>query len=966
MLFRSSIALYKFEITNTGNVALTGVALEDSPNIASFYDSSSLTGTACSIPNPLTANGSFTCYGGVDWASGIQKDTATATGAFQGANYSDTDEAYYSGVGPGILLKKYIYDGSAWQNADSMPGPEIPDGTDPLFKFEVTNTGDVTLMDLALEDDPTVNSFYSSTDLASPCSIPATLASSGSFTCYASLPWATGQQTDTGTARGFYTPITTPIQYSYSNSANYFGVKPGIQVLKYVSSDGSTWDDANTGPGPEVPGGTRPYYKFVITNSGDVTLTDITLNDVPAVSFYETLPSTVGACSFPAASLAAGESLTCYARSFWTSGQHMDTVTASGVYSGANYSDTDNAYYTGVIPGLYVLKSVSADGGTTWNDANLAPGLAIQSGINPLFKFVVTNSSDALLTNLSLEDSPAIANFYAEPGLINPCLIPDNLAPSKFFTCYGSQVWQAGLQTDTATAKTSFQGNQYADTDTANYTGTMPGIGIAKELVGDPLKVAPGIFEITYRLLVRNYGSAALTDVQVSENLEAMFQGHASFKVKSLASDYFKINPQFTGEAAHSNLLLGSDALPVPNSDSYKTITLVVDVTPSASGPFNNTAVASAKDSLGGPVTDESQNGANPDCSLNCTPGGVNLVGDPTNNNEPTPVTFGAGLFDPPFGIKTFDDNGLPVLRWSMVWINETRIPALKAYVSDPISEGTTYAGNLVCEPASSLTTTTICAYEPASTKYPRGRVVWLGTLGPDQGALDAASAKNEIVISFDVNVPVETSKVKNVASVDADLNGNGSFDEEETFLALSSINWQRSAVKKLPSTGFAPDVQSVLPIQSAVKSYAASDLVLEIPDLGVRTDILGVPFVNGGWDTTWLGQNAGYLQGTAFPSWKGNSVITAHLYGYNGLPGPFVDLGTLKWGSQVIVHAYGYRYIYSVRTVMTIQPEDVSVLGHMDDAWLTLLTCKGYNAAENTYRSRTAVRAVLLQVIKE
>ncbi len=65
-------------------------------------------------------------------------------------------------------------------------------------------------------------------------------------------------------------------------------------------------------------------------------------------------------------------------------------------------------------------------------------------------------------------------------------------------------------------------------------------------------------------------------------------------------------------------------------------------------------------------------------------------------------------------------------------------------------------------------------------------------------------------------------------------------------------------------------------------------------------------------------------------------------------------------------MHAYGYRYIYSVRTVKIVQPDDVSVLGHMDDAWLTLLTCKGYNAATNTYRLRTAVQAVLLQVIED
>jgi hypothetical protein len=41
----------------------------------------------------------------------------------------------------------------------------------------------------------------------------------------------------------------------------------------------------------------------------------------------------------------------------------------------------------------------------------------------------------------------------------------------------------------------------------------------------------------------------------------------------------------------------------------------------------------------------------------------------------------------------------------------------------------------------------------------------------------------------------------------------------------------------------------------------------------------------------------------------------------------------------------------------------DMSALQHENYPWVTLLTCKGYNAADNTYASRVAVRAVLISM---
>ena len=167
----------------------------------------------------------------------------------------------------------------------------------------------------------------------------------------------------------------------------------------------------------------------------------------------------------------------------------------------------------------------------------------------------------------------------------------------------------------------------------------------------------------------------------------------------------------------------------------------------------------------------------------------------------------------------------------------------------------------------------------------------------------------------------------------------------------------------QLPATGFAPGVVTELNY-AEYEEYANTDVTIEIPSLGIAIPIVGVPLKDGGWDVSWLGKQAGWLEGSAFPSWSGNSVLTGHVYLSNGLPGPFVNLSKLKYGDQIIIHAYGQKYIFEVSSNMVVEPNDTSVFKHEDKPWLTLVTCKEYDQKTNTYRQRVVVRAVLVKVI--
>ncbi len=167
-----------------------------------------------------------------------------------------------------------------------------------------------------------------------------------------------------------------------------------------------------------------------------------------------------------------------------------------------------------------------------------------------------------------------------------------------------------------------------------------------------------------------------------------------------------------------------------------------------------------------------------------------------------------------------------------------------------------------------------------------------------------------------------------------------------------------------LPRTGFAPGRVTTLPQQPGDFQYAALDsLWMEIPRLGVKMSIVGVPFNQTDWELTWLGSQAGYLEGTAYPTHAGNTGITAHAYLANGLPGPFARLDQLRYGDQIIVHLNGQRHIYEVRQNRLVSPNDLSVLQHEEYSWLTLITCKTYSETAGGYLYRVTVRAVLVKV---
>ena len=353
--------------------------------------------------------------------------------------------------------------------------------------------------------------------------------------------------------------------------------------------------------------------------------------------------------------------------------------------------------------------------------------------------------------------------------------------------------------------------------------------------------------------------------------------------------------------------------LPVGSSIVY---TVTADIVPNPTGGLVNTATVTLPDIFIDPTANNSATDADAlaaDLSITKTDGVTSYFAGGTNTYTITVSNIGSQ--DVP-GATVADKKPANILNWAWACTSQNG----GATGCTPAASGTKDFSNLVNLPVGGSIVYTVTAKIVAS---PTGDLVNTATVTLPDGYSDLTPANN--------------------TSTDTDT------------------HYVRPA--SLPGTGFAPNRVTKL-VQQTTNYADLGDLWLEIPRLGVKIPIVGVPQVNGTWDVSWLGNQAGWLNGTAYPTSAGDSILTGHVYDAFGQPGPFVHLNGLWYGDQIIVHAGGAQYVYEVREVLQVAPDAVSsVFKHEDLPWLTLITCRGYDEASNSYKYRVAVRAVLVEV---
>jgi gliding motility-associated-like protein len=160
-----------------------------------------------------------------------------------------------------------------------------------------------------------------------------------------------------------------------------------------------------------------------------------------------------------------------------------------------------------------------------------------------------------------------------------------------------------------------------------------PRIGVAKNLFS-VVRQSNGSFNVTYQMTVRNYGNVALSAIQVVDDLSATFPSPVQFSIVGMptATGNLTINNSYTGTSGNT-ILVNGGSLAINESQS---ISLTVNLIPnSATGTFRNTAIASGANG-GTNVTDNSQDGVNPDINGDNDPReeSPTIFSIPTDNNN--------------------------------------------------------------------------------------------------------------------------------------------------------------------------------------------------------------------------------------------------------------------------------------------------------------------------------------------
>ena len=300
-----STVTWEYNITNTGDVTLSDIAVNDNP------------AQTISCPKNWLAPGeSMECNATGIAEAGQYENNATATANTPvGTPVSDSDMSYYFGEAPSIDIEKTTNGG----DVSGTPGPVVLTGSTITWQYNITNTGDVNLSDITVNDDP-----------EGSITCPKNwLAPDESMVCEKNGTAITGQYENNATATA-NTPVGTPV--SDSDMSYYLAEAPSIDIEK--STNGY---DASSAPGPIIAAGSTVTWEYNVTNTGDVNLTNIVVND-----------DQEGPITCPRNWLAPDESMVCEKNGTAIVGQYENnaTVTATSP-EGAQISDSDMNYYTG-------------------------------------------------------------------------------------------------------------------------------------------------------------------------------------------------------------------------------------------------------------------------------------------------------------------------------------------------------------------------------------------------------------------------------------------------------------------------------------------------------------------------------------------------------------------------------------------------------------------------------------------
>ena len=371
---------YDYTVTNTGNVSVTGMSIAET----AFSGVGAAPAPSCPVTS-LAPGTSTTCTASymltqADIDRGTVINTAHATADYAGTTV-DSPNSTATVTSPATPAVSLVKSASPNDAADFAVGENI------TYSFAATNTGNVTLTNLGI----TEQTFTGSGGALNPvCPAAAPIPPGGQVLCTATYTVTQadvdrGEITNTATAHG--TPPTGPAVDSPPSSVdNPVDASPALEIVK-------TADKSIVGFA-----GDTVTYEFRVTNTGNVTLNNVTVNEE---SFSGTNTPPTVTCPAPAP-LVPGAEILCTAsytlnQTDADSSQLTNTATATGTPPPSAGGPITSTPSTVTIP---VSASPSLSVAKTAN-----PLQASGSGDTITYSYLVTNTGNVTIANIGIDET---------------------------------------------------------------------------------------------------------------------------------------------------------------------------------------------------------------------------------------------------------------------------------------------------------------------------------------------------------------------------------------------------------------------------------------------------------------------------------------------------------------------------------------------------------------------------------
>ncbi len=487
---------FTFTVTNTGNVTMTDVVVDDPKVGAVTCDVTTLApgevATCAAEPYVITA---------ADQDAGSVDNTATASGTDPAGDTVPSNEDSTStpvvAPAPALTLEK-----TAGAPVDVNANGITDAGDTIAFTFTVTNAGNVTMTDVAV-DDPKVGPVT--------CDV-TTLAPGEVATCAAEPYVITAADQDAGSVDNTATASGTDPAGDTVPSNEDSTSTPAEASAPSLTLDKSAGDPVDVNGNGVTDLGDTIVYTFTVTNTGNVPLADIAVNDPK-----------VGAVICDTTTLAPGAVATCTSDPY--------AITQADVDNG---SVDNSATASGTPPGE---PAVPSEPDTTTTPTDRSPALTLEktagapvdvnangitdAGDTIAFTFTVTNTGNVTMTDIAVDD-PKVGAVTCDVTSLAPAAVATCTAAAYTVTADDEA---AGAVDNTATASgTDPAGDTVPSNEDSTTTPVEPSAPslLFEKTAGTPVDVdGDGLTDagdtIAYTFTVTNTGNVPVADVTVTD-----------------------------------------------------------------------------------------------------------------------------------------------------------------------------------------------------------------------------------------------------------------------------------------------------------------------------------------------------------------------------------------------------------------------------------------------------------------